>query len=161
MQIRSIREADVKQCLAIYNDYIANTCYTFEEALLEPEQFRGRVFRITRRFPYFVAVRDGQVLGYAYLDAFHERSAYRYTADLSVYVDRRCVQMGVGSVLLAEIERSAKEVGLKNIISVIASCNEGSVRFHEKHGFRCMGELENVGYKFHQWLSVQYYQKML
>lgn len=161
MRIRSICEKDMGQCLAIYNYYIENTCYTFEEALLEPEQFRGRVSRITRRFPYFVAVRDGQVLGYAYLDAFHEHSAYRYTADLSVYVDRRCVQMGVGSVLLAEIERSAKEVGLKNIISVIASCNEGSVRFHEKHGFRCMGELENVGYKFHQWLSVQYYQKML
>ena len=113
MRIRSICEKDMGQCLAIYNYYIENTCYTFEEALLEPEQFRGRVSRITRRFPYFVAVRDGQVLGYAYLDAFHEHSAYRYTADLSVYVNRRYVQMGVGSALLRKSSEAPRKPASK------------------------------------------------
>lgn len=161
MVVRKIGEADLKQCLAIYNYYIENSCHTFEERPLTPAQFKERAQRISQTFPFFVAEQKGAVLGYGYLDSFNDRSAYRFTADLSLYVGKERLRQGIGSALLAELENRARQAGLKNMISVITSSNENSLRFHEKHGFLCRGELENVGFKFGKWLSVKYYQKEL
>lgn len=161
MVIRKVCKDDVVQCLAIYNYYIENTCITFEEKPLTYKQFERRVVRIAERYPFFVAVEKDKVLGYAYLDAFNDRSAYRYTADLSIYVDKDFLHNGTGSRLLAETEDAAKRAGIETLIAIVTASNENSMRFHARHGFICRGTLENVGYKFGKWLSVSYYQKTI
>ena len=109
MIIRRICKDDIAQCLVIYNYYIENTCITFEETPLTEEQFRKRIMTIAEKHPFFVAVEDEKILGYAYLDVFNGRSAYRYTADLSIYVDKDYLHNGTGSRLLAKIENAAKQ----------------------------------------------------
>ncbi len=161
MEIREIREADLSACLAIYNRYITDTTITFEETPLTGEEWRARVARITEKYPYLVACEDGRVLGYAYLDAYSERSAYRFTADLSVYLDQAATGKGIGRVLLAEIERRAAEMGIVNLISVVTGENRASMAFHKKHGFAQVGRPEKVGFKQGRWLDVVFYQKVL
>lgn len=161
MEIRPLRESDIGACLEIYQYYIENTTYTFEEERLDEALFAARVRRITERFPFLVAVEEGKIVGYAYLDRFHERSAYRYTADLSIYLDHRVLHRGVGSLLYAAIESAAREAGFCQLLSLVTAENAGSVAFHEKHGFVLRGELPDVGYKFNRWLGVRYYQKTL
>lgn len=161
LTIRPITERDVPQCADIYNYYIENTTITFEEAPLTAEAFSARVRRITQRYPYLVAEEDGQIAGYAYLDLYNDRSAYRYTADLSIYLRHGCGARGLGSALLAEIERLAAEAGFRNIISIITEENAPSLAFHEKHGYRPAGRLYKVGLKFGRWLDVAFYQKAL
>ena len=125
--LASIAPEDIAACTELYNYYIENTCITLEEEPVTPEEFGARAARITKDYPYIVA-RDGagKPIGFAYLDVFNPRSAYRCTADLSIYVDRACRGSGVGQKLYAEIERLGRERGIENLISIITSDNEVS-----------------------------------
>lgn len=161
MQIRKICEGDIARCVEIYNYYIENTGITFEESLLTAEQFSKRVEKIAAKYPYLVAVEGEKVLGYGYLCMFGERSAYRYTAELSLYLDKNCLNSGIGGKMLAELENGAAKLGIKSIVSVITSENENSLRFHEKHDYVFRGKLEKAGYKFGRWLDVSFYQKFI
>ena len=108
-----------------------------------------------------MAEEDGVIVGYAYLDSYNSRSAYRYTADLSIYLDPAVRTRGIGSRLLQTIEQEAVQRGFKSLISIITEGNLPSLRFHEKNGFLFRGRLERVGLKFGRWLDVAFYQKSL
>ncbi len=157
-----IAPEDIAACTELYNYYIENTCITLEEEPVTPEEFGARVARITKDYPYIVA-RDGagKPIGYAYLDVFNARSAYRCTADLSIYVAHSCRGGGVGQKLYAEIERLGSERGIENLISIITSDNEGSLRFHRKNGFTEIGVMSAVAFKFGKYLDVSFFQKHL
>ena len=157
-----IAPEDIAACTELYNYYIENTCITLEEEPVTPEEFGARAARITKDYPYIVA-RDGagKPVGFAYLDVFNPRSAYRCTADLSIYVDRACRGSGVGQKLYAEIERLGRERGIENLISIITSDNEGSLRFHRKNGFTEIGVMPAVAFKFGKYLDVSFFQKHL
>lgn len=157
-----IAPEDIAACTELYNYYIENTCITLEEEPVTPEEFGARAARITKDYPYIVA-RDGagKPIGFAYLDVFNPRSAYRCTADLSIYVDRACRGSGVGQKLYAEIERLGRERGIENLISIITSDNEVSLRFHRKNGFTEIGVMPAVAFKFGKYLDVSFFQKHL
>ncbi len=157
-----IAPEDIAACTELYNYYIENTCITLEEEPVTPEKFGTRAARITKNYPYIVA-RDGagKPVGFAYLDVFNPRSAYRCTADLSIYVDRACRGSGVGQKLYAEIERLGRERGIENLISIITSDNEVSLRFHRKNGFTEIGVMPAVAFKFGKYLDVSFFQKHL
>ena len=157
-----IAPEDIAACTELYNYYIENTCITLEEEPVTPEEFGARAARITKDYPYIVA-RDGagKPIGFAYLDVFNPRSAYRCTADLSIYVDRVCRGSGVGQKLYAEIERLGRERGIENLISIITSDNEVSLRFHRKNGFTEIGVMPAVAFKFGKYLDVSFFQKHL
>ena len=157
-----IAPEDIRAGTELYNYYIENTCITLEEEPVTPEEFGARVARITKDYPYIVA-RDGagEPIGYAYLDVFNARSAYRCTADLSIYVAHSCRGGGVGQKLYAEIERLGRERGIENLISIITSDNEGSLRFHRKNGFTEIGVMPAVAFKFGKYLDVSFFQKHL
>lgn len=157
-----IATEDIAACTELYNYYIENTCITLEEEPVTSEEFGARAARITKDYPYIVA-RDGagKPIGFAYLDAFNPRSAYRCTADLSIYVDRACRGSGVGQKLYAEIERLGRERGIENLISIITSDNEVSLRFHRKNGFAEIGVMPAVAFKFRKYLDVSFFQKHL
>ena len=153
---------DIAACTELYNYYIENTCITLEEEPVTPEEFGARAARITKDYPYIVA-RDGagKPIGFAYLDVFNPRSAYRCTADLSIYVDRACRGSGVGQKLYTEIERLGRERGIENLISIITFDNEVSLRFHRKNGFTEIGVMPAVAFKFGKYLDVSFFQKHL
>lgn len=157
-----IAPEDIAACTELYNYYIENTCITLEEEPVTPEEFGAHAARITKDYPYIVA-RDGagKSVGFAYLDVFNPRSAYRCTADLSIYVNRACRGSGVGQKLYAEIERLGRECGIENLISIITSDNEGSLRFHRKNGFTEIGVMPAVAFKFGKYLDVSFFQKHL
>lgn len=159
--IRSLEQRDIPACVEIYNYYIENTTVTFEETALREADFSARAQRIQKTYPYLVAEKDGMVVGYAYLDAYHERSAYRYTADLSIYLAYDGLGQGVGSALLEKIEGMGRAMGLHSIVAIITEENERSLAFHGRHGYREVGRLYKSGYKFDRWLDVAFCQKML
>ena len=157
-----IAPEEIAACTELYNYYIENTCITLEEEPVTPEEFGARVARIMKDYPYIVARNGaGKPIGFAYLDVFNPRSAYRCTADLSIYVDRACRGSGVGQKLYAEIEQLGRERGIENLISIITSDNEGSLRFHCKNGFTEIGVMPAVAFKFGKYLDVSFFQKHL
>lgn len=157
----SFENKDVQSCLEIYNHYIKNTTVTFEETVLKEEPFQKRLQEITGKYPFLVAEEAGIVLGYAYLDAYNPRSAYRYTVDLSIYLAPGATGKGLGKMLLSAIEAAAKTQKFSCILSLITGENTRSLRFHEQNGYRKVGLMEQVGLKFGRHIDVFIYEKLI
>ena len=152
---------DAAACVGIYNYYIENTTVTMELQKLDEETFGGRIERIGKEFPWLVYEEDGRVLGYGYLSRFHERAAYRFTCDLSLYVDKDARGKGIGAALFGALEEKAKAMGFCTMISLVTSENKESAAFHLKHGFEKAAELPAVAFKLKRWLGLVYYRKAL
>lgn len=162
MKIRELEDKDIASCLDIYNYYIENTTISFEEEKLNLSDFTKRCKKIKEKYPYIVCENEnGEVVGYAYLSAYSERSAYRISADLSIYVSKDHMHEHLGGLLLKEIEKLARERKILNIISIVTEENTNSKKFHEKHGFVLEGSLHDVGLKFGKILGVNFYRKSL
>lgn len=161
--IRPIRIGDIAECVTIYNRYITETTITFEFDPLTEAQFADRVRRITQTYPYYVYEDDqtGKILGYAYLDCYSERRAYRFTCDISIYLDMDARGHGIGRALYDAIEAEAHRRGFYTVVAIVTSENTVSMAFHEAMGYEKMADFENLGNKFGRWLGVRYYRKNL
>jgi len=160
--IRSATEDDSNSIADIYNHYILNTVVTFEEQAVSQGEVSGRIRRVLSDYlPYLVAVQDDLVIGYAYAAKWHERSAYRYSAETTIYLESHHVGKKVGSDLYSVLLEHLKERGLHVAIGGIALPNPRSVALHEKLGFRKVGHYKDVGFKFSQWIDVGYWQRVL
>jgi phosphinothricin acetyltransferase len=111
--------------------------------------------------PWLVAEREGKVAGYAYATPWRVRSAYRFSVEVTVYVDPGCPRMGIGSRLYEQVLPRLKARGLHAALGVIALPNDASVAFHERFGFAKVAHLREVGFKFDRWIDVGYWQLML
>ena len=167
--IRPADAADAEAILAVYAPYVLNTAVTFEIDVPDLQSFRDRVEGILKEYPYLVAEKDGKILGYAYASPFHSRAAYRHTAEMSVYLNGECRQQGVGRQLYQELERRLLRQNVFILYACITSTDrqedpfltDGSIRFHEKMGYRTIGEHRLCGYKFDRWYSVVWMEKMI
>lgn len=99
--------------------------------------------------------------GYAYAAPWHERSAYRYSVETTVYVDPGQLRRGVGSRLYQSLLDELRRRDLRSALAVIALPNAASVALHERLGFARVGHLEAVGYKFERWVDVGFWQLLL
>lgn len=161
MEIRSLEKEDYSQILEIYNYYIECTSYTLEYDRLSLDEFSERLDKISKKYPFIVALEGKKVVGYAYLNEFSPRKGYMYTVDLSIYVDKDERRKGFGKAMGNEIIALAKKSGYKNIIAIITSKNQSSVEFHKMLGFVKVGEFPDVAEKFGETFGVTYLQLKL
>ena len=99
---------DAAALLAIYAPYVKGTASSFEYEAPSLEEFQGRIAHTLRRYPYIVAVENGEILGYAYTGPFGERAAYRLSVETSIYLRQDVRGKGLGKRLYAELERICK-----------------------------------------------------
>ena len=112
--------------------------------------------------PVFVAVsKDNGVVGWSSLSQYHSRYGYRFTAEVSVYVDAKMRGRGIGKQLLLPLINSGKSRGLHALIASIDSQNAASIRVHESFGFVKKGQLDQIITKFGKWLDVVYMELLL
>jgi L-amino acid N-acyltransferase len=156
--LRAARESDLPEILNIYNHAVANTTATFD---VEPRTFEAQQDWFREHVPPHPAVvweEGGRILGWASLSPYHSRCAYRFAAEASVYVAPDAQGRGLGEALLREVVRLGAANGLHTLIGAITAENVASCALAEKVGFVKVGTMEEVGYKFHRWLNVSYYQ---
>lgn len=159
MSIRPAREADLPAILAIYGPYVENTTYSFEYTVPTLEEMAARFRAYTAQFPWLVWEEDGQVLGYAYGSAPFTRAAYRWCAELSVYIAPEAQRKGIGSALYRAAESILFRQGYQVIYCLITTSNTASVAFHESMGYRIVAQLPGCGIKFGQQLGIIYMEK--
>jgi phosphinothricin acetyltransferase len=105
-------------------------------------------------FPYFVAVLDGEIAGYAYAGPYRPRPAYRFTVENSIYLKPAIHRRGIGLKLLQHLLAECTTRGYRQVVAVIGdSANAGSVGVHTRCGFQMIGTHPNVGLKFGRWLD--------
>ena len=161
--IRPSHDGDLAAITAIYAHHVLHGTGTFE---IDPPSAADMAARraevLARGLPWLVAEQDGQVLGFAYANWFKPRPAYRFSAEDSIYVDDSMRGQGVGKQLLQALIAQCEAAGVRKLIAVIGdSANQGSVGVHQAAGFRHVGTMESVGWKFDRWLDVVMMEKTL
>jgi L-amino acid N-acyltransferase YncA len=155
--IRPFQPGDEHAIAAIYNHYILHTTVTFEEQPLSPAQMRERIDSYRQHHPWLVCDQDCEVVGYAYGAKFHARAAFRHTLEASVYLKAGCERQGLGRALYQALIPMLAAQGCRTLVAVISLPHEGSVALHEALGFEASGRLQQVGFKFGQWLDIGYW----
>src|ERR1700736_6700884 len=163
LTIRPATAADITAVTAIYDDAVRHGTASFE---LEPpdaaEMARRRQALVDAGFPYLVAEADGAVAGYAYAGPYRPRPAYRWSVEDSVYVAPSLHRRGIGAALLARLVGEAETRGYRQMVAVIGdSAQLPSIALHRAAGFRLIGSIENVGFKFGRWLDTVLMQRPL
>jgi len=148
---------------AIYRHYVLHDLCSFEEEVPTVEQMQARRADVAARgLPYLVALKDGEVAGYAYATAYRARSAYRHTVEDSVYVAQGMHGHGIGTALLRAVIERCTDGGFTQMVACVGnSANMGSQRLHGSLGFAQVGVLRDVGFKFGQWVDTVLMQRAL
>ena len=163
-EIRAVTAADLPDIREIYNHYVANSTVTFDETAMTLAQLRAKFAQLDKLgLPFIVAVSpNGHVLGYAYVFPWKTKAAYRFTVENSIYLGPAATGKGLGKALMAELITRSKAAGLKEIVAVIADRGAvASIRLHENFGFKQIGHMGKVGFKFNRWLGTILMQKSL
>ena len=168
ISVRSASPEDAAALAAIYAYYVEHTAVSFEYDAPTAEEFRGRIEKTLRSYPYLVVEEDGVVRGYAYAGPFVGRAAYRFSCELSVYLDWNARGRGFGRMLYEALEEKLKAMGIRNLYACIGDPDEedeyltrDSERFHRRMGFAKVGEFHRCGFKFGRWYNMIWMEKQL
>ena len=168
ISIRFAKPEDAKELLKIYAYYVTDTAISFETEVPSEEEFKLRIEEVLKSYPFIVACKDDEILGYAYLHSFVGRKAYELSAETTIYLNPDTKKMGIGKKLYSVLEDIAKEQNITNLYSCIGYVdkedeylNNNSVQFHEHIGFRMVGKFENCGHKFGRWYHMVWMEKII
>ncbi|SEH80594.1 MULTISPECIES: GNAT family N-acetyltransferase [unclassified Leifsonia] len=162
--MRDARPEDLPHVREIYNHYVANSTVTFDEDAMTLREWKSKFAYLKKLgMPFIVAESpNGQILGYALVQPWKQKRAYRFTVENSIYLGAASTGKGLGPVLMQELIDRSRAAGLKEIIAVIADKGaEASIKMHENFGFTEIGRMGHVGYKFDRWLGTILMQKSL
>jgi phosphinothricin acetyltransferase len=151
-------DLDSERVAEIYRPAIEDSVISFEETAPTADEMADRMRKVLARLPWLVAEDEsGVVVGYAYASPHRERAAYRWSVDISVYVDPARHRRGVGRLLYDELLERLRGQGFVNVYAGVTLPNPASVALHEAIGMRRIGTYERVGYKLGQWRDVAWF----
>ena len=161
MKIRDVTLSDAEAICGIYNHHVRNTIVTFEEVDVTATDMQTRIATISAAYPWLIVERDGNCAGYAYAAKWQERSAYRYSALTTIYLDEAACRQGIGTHLYRTLLEKLRQSGaVHTALGGISLPNAASVALHEKCGFKKVAHFDQVGFKFGRWIDVGYWQLM-
>ncbi len=168
VRLRTARPSDAAGLLALYAPYVEDTAISFETAVPSLEEFTQRMVNKLPRYPYIVAERGGELLGYAYLSPFVGRAAYDWAAETTIYLRLDCRRAGIGKRLYTALEKLARAQGIINLEACIGwtdtpdeHLTNNSAEFHAHLGYRMVGRFDKCGRKFGRWYDMVWMEKLL
>lgn len=166
--IRMATVADAPALREIYLPYVRTTAVTFELTDPSLEEFSERVRTTLERYPYIVAVDEGEIVGFAYAKAFRPRAAYLHSIETSIYMRMDYRGKGVGRRLYETLAKLLMLQNVYNMEACIAHCEPAdeyvpatSRLFHERLGFRLVGKFTKCAHKFGRWYDMIWMEKIL
>lgn len=157
-----IRDADAARdaapCAQIYAPYVLYSPATFEEEPPDEAEMGRRIAEYGASHAWLVYERDAEVAGYAYACPHRTRSAYRFTAEVAVYVAETHHGGGIGRALYVNLIDRLRMLGMRTALAGITLPNPASQGLHEAFGFEPAGVYRNVGFKGGRWHDVGWWQ---
>ncbi len=154
VSLRLARAPDAAALAAIYRPAVISGIASFEETPPDEVEMAARVARVLAWTPWIVAVRGGEVVGYAYGTRYRERAAYRWTVETSAYVAEAHQRTGIARALYAALLRLLEAQGFATAYARIVLPNAASVALHEANDFAASHVLRGVGFKGGAWRDV-------
>ena len=153
--LRSARATDVPAICRIYRPAVLTGTASFELEPPDEDEMLRRFNAITQAgYPYLVAELDGRLLGYAYVNAYRSRPAYRFTVEDSIYLAPEAQGKGIGRLLLGALIDACVDAGFRLMVAVIGDSSQSrSITLHRRMGFTFCGTIHSVGYKHGRWLD--------
>jgi len=148
-------ERDAAACAAIYAPYVSDSVISFEETPPDADEFARR---IGAAHCWLVAEQGGATVGYAYAAPHAERAAYRWAADVAVYIDAAHHRAGIGRALYTRLFGQLRELGLWTLCAGITLPNGASGALHRSLGFTPVGTYRRIGWKAGAWRDVEWLQ---
>jgi phosphinothricin acetyltransferase len=163
IEVRYAVAEDLPALTAIYNHYVSHTAATFDIEPFEAAARHGWFSHYARTGPHrlLVAVRDGEIVGYASSSTFRPKPAYETSIEVTVYLDPKATAGGIGTVLYERLFAELRDEPLHRAYAVIALPNPASVALHARFGFVEIGTMTEVGRKYDQWWDVLMMQRPL
>lgn len=155
------RHADA--ILAIFNEAIVNSTALYDYTPRPPESM-VTWFEAKRKggFPVLgIEDADGRLLAFGSYGTFRAWPAYKYSVEHSVYVHKDHRGKGLGPAIMRAVIDAARQNGVHAMIGGIDASNAGSIALHQRLGFKHVGTLPEVGFKFGRWLDLAFYQLLL
>ena len=152
---------DAARCAAIYAPFVRDTVISLEERPPDTVELAGRIEQVSRTHPWLVAELAGGVSGFAYATLHRERAAYRWAADVTVYVEPAYHRRGIGRSLYTALFDLLARQGFHVACAGITLPNQASVGLHESLGFAPVGVYRRIGFKFGAWWDVGWWQLQL
>jgi phosphinothricin acetyltransferase len=161
--VQCTHERHADAILEIFNDAIINSTALYEYKPRDTQKMAAW-FEAKRAgaFPV-IGVEDehGTLLAFGSYGTFRAFPAFKYTVEHSVYVHQDHRGRGLGRVIMDAVIAAARENGVHALMGAIDATNAGSVALHERLGFKHVGTLPEVGFKFGRWLDLAFYQLLL
>ncbi|MEV6901040.1 N-acetyltransferase family protein [Amycolatopsis sp. NPDC051372] len=161
MLIRDADERDAEACAEIYAPYVRDTTITFETEPPTGTEMAERIERAAKTHAWLVLEIDGRVAGYAYGGPFKERAAYRWSCEVSVYLELGRRRTGGGRALYEALFTRLAERGFRMAVAGMTLPNEPSVGLHAALGFEPVGTYRRIGWKHGAWRDVAWAQRSL
>ena len=161
--LRTAEAEDLPAIQAIYAHHVTHGLGSFEETppSLEETTRRWRSI-IEAGLPYIVCSAGDAIVGFAYAGPYRPRPAYRYSVEDSVYVAPGSDRHGYGRQLVAALVERCTALGYRQMLAVIGDRdNHGSIGLHRSLGFREVGHMPSIGFKFGRWVDVVIMQRAL
>jgi phosphinothricin acetyltransferase len=156
--IRDAGPSDAAACAAIYAPYVRDTAISFELDPPTAEEMAARIAASAAGHAWVVLEEDGRVVGYAYGKELNARAAYRFSCEVSVYVEPGRRRSGAGRALYSALFERLRTRGFRIAVAGMTVPNEGSEGLHLAFGFRLVGTYESIGYKLGRWHDVAWFQ---
>lgn len=168
IQIRVARIEDAEALLEIYRPYVEKTAISFEYDVPSLAEFKGRMEKTLRKYPYLVAENSKEIIGYTYAGPFVGRAAYDWGIETTIYIKEDMKRLGAGKKLYEALEKILKAQNILNMNACIGYpdiedeyLNKNSVEFHSHMGFKMVGEFHKCGYKFGRWYNMVWMEKII
>jgi phosphinothricin acetyltransferase len=160
--VRDATPADGAPCARIYAPYVTDTAITFETEPPNAAEMAARIAAAQERHAWLVVEEgDGEVVGYAYGGAFRSRAAYRFSCEVSIYLEPGRRRTGAGRALYAALLERLSERGFHTAVGGMTLPNEASVGLHRAMGFEDVGVFREIGYKLGAWHDVGWMQRKI
>jgi len=158
---RPVAEEDMIEIQQIYDYYVRHTAITFDYNTPTTEQMEQVMLEVCKIYPYLVCLLDGKVVGYAYAHAVSPREAYKWSVELSIYLDKYCLGKGLGLGLYERLIRLLEMQHVQTAYACITHPNPRSEHLHKALGFTLLSFWRHSGYKFQNWQDVVWMEKRL
>lgn len=161
--IRAATLDDAPFIHGIYSDSVLHGTASWELEPPDADEMRRRMGAVLEAgYPYFVAEHAGGIAGYTYASSYRPRPGYRFLVENSIYVHREHRQRGIARQLMTTLIDACTACGYRQMIAVIGdSENASSIELHRRLGFRQVGLLPSIGFKFGRWLDCVLMQRPL
>ena len=159
--IRPAVDQDAAAVARVYAPYVEQTAISFEEIVPTADEMAARINTCRTQWQWLVAEVDDEVVGYAYGSPHRERAAYRWSVEVSAYVNRDHHRKGIGRALYDELFAELADKGFCHAFAGITLPNDPSVKLHTSMGFEPIGTFRSIGWKFGRWHDVAWLQRQL